>query len=191
MILQAPILEENKLTYEDFLTFPDDGRRYEIIDGELYVSPAPKIIHQDISGNLFELLRVFVRRHRLGRVFAAPVDVVLSMHDIVEPDLIFVSKTRADMVTEDNIQGTPDLLVEIISPSSRAHDRVRKFRRYARFGVAEYWIIDPDEKTIEIFTLVEGKFELLHKCGPRGHVKSGVVKGFECTAREIFEGPKE
>ncbi|MBI4675210.1 MAG: Uma2 family endonuclease [Chloroflexi bacterium] len=185
------LLEENKLTYQDYLTFPDDGKHYEIIDGDLFMSPSPNTAHQDISGNLFELLRGYVRRHRLGRVFDAPYDVVLSEYDVVEPDLVFVSVAKAHIVTELNIQGTPDLLVEILSPSTRAHDRVRKFRRYARFGVPEYWMIDPDAETIEIFTLVEGKFELLHKCGKRGHVKSIVVKGFECAAREIFEGPKD
>ncbi len=188
----APVLlEENKLTYEDYLTFPDDGKRYEIIDGDLFMAPAPDTDHQDISGNLFVLLRRFVRRHQLGRVFYAPYDVVLAEHDIVEPDIIFVATENAHIITEKNIQGAPDLVIEIVSPSSRERDRVRKFRRYARFGVPEYWIIEPDEETVEVFTLVEGKFELLHKCGIRGRVKSIVVKNFECAAREIFEGPKE
>jgi Uma2 family endonuclease len=139
-----------KLTYEDYCLLPDDGRRHEIIDGEHYVNPAPNIPHQRISRKIVFTLTQHVEQHDLGEVFYAPCDVVLSAFDVVEPDILFVSKARRHIIGTANIQGAPDLVVEILSPSSRQYDEVFKLKRYDAAGVAEYWIVDPDAETIVV-----------------------------------------
>ena len=140
-----------KLTYEDFLLLPDDGRRHEIIDGEHYVNPSPLTRHQMVSMRLVLAVANFVYEHGLGHVFHPPYDVVLGEHDIVEPDLIFVSDDRSHIITRANIQGTPDLLVEILSPSKPEYDTRLKYKTYERHGVPEYWIVDPDAGSISVF----------------------------------------
>ncbi|MGH7791389.1 MAG: Uma2 family endonuclease, partial [Thermodesulfobacteriota bacterium] len=120
------IIGNIKLTYEDYLLLPEDGNRYEILDGELNVTPAPTTKHQTISGNLFVILHRYVREQRAGKVFSAPVDVILDYSSIVQPDLIFVSKEREEIITEKNVQGAPDLVIEILSPNTVKIDRLRK-----------------------------------------------------------------
>jgi Uma2 family endonuclease len=140
-----------RLTYEDYCAIPDDGRRHEIIDGEHYVNPSPVTRHQLISMRLVLALGNFVYDRGLGHVFHAPFDVVLAEHDIVEPDIIFVSMARAHIITKKNIQGAPDLLIEILSGSHPEYDTRLKYQTYERRGVAEYWIVDPDRNTITIY----------------------------------------
>jgi Uma2 family endonuclease len=140
-----------KLSYEDFLLFPeDDGHRHELIDGEHFMTPAPNLRHQQISGNLHIALGTHLREHRVGRVFAAPTDVVLSNHDVVEPDLVYVSNARAEILTKANVRGAPDLVVEILSDSTRKRDETLKLRGYEKFGVDEYWIVDPELETVKV-----------------------------------------
>src|SRR5262245_22711992 len=125
-----------KLTYDDFLLFPDDGQRHELIDGEHYVTPSPIRKHQAIVRNLTGMVWAYLQHHPGGSVFGAPFDVVFSHFDVVEPDLLFVSAARRDQVlTEKNVQGAPDLVVEIGSPSTRRRDETIKRRLYERFGV--------------------------------------------------------
>ncbi len=138
-------------TYEDYLHFPDDGKRYEIVEGEVFVTPAPNMRHQDIVGWLFVRLYQHVDRHGGGRVYVAPVDVVLSPTNVVEPDILFVADADKDRITRANLQGPPTLAVEVLSDAR--HDRVRKRRLYAQFGVAEYWIVDPDGERVEVHRL--------------------------------------
>jgi Uma2 family endonuclease len=147
-----------KLKYEDFLLLPDDGRRHEILDGEHYVNPSPVTRHQIVSMRLVLALGTFVYEHGLGELFHAPYDVVLGEHDIVEPDLVFVSNERAHIITRDNIQGAPDLVVEILSPSNRGYDERVKYQTYERFGVLEYWIVDPEEQSVTVYRRAGGKF---------------------------------
>jgi Uma2 family endonuclease len=147
-----------KLTYEDFLVLPNDGRRHEILDGEHYVNPSPNTKHQMSSMRLVLALGDFVYAHSLGQVFHAPYDVVLSEHDILEPDLIFVSAARRAIITDANIQGAPDLVVEILSPGNHSYDERVKYHAYERFGVGEYWIVDPEAKTVTIYRREGGKF---------------------------------
>lgn len=142
-----------KLTYEDYLRFPDDGLRHELIDGEHFVSPAPTPEHQGISWNLTYFLAEFLRRHPLGRAFAAPFDVIFDDEDAVQPDLVYFSKERSSVLTQKNAQGAPDLAIEILSESTRINDETRKPRLYERSGVREYWIIDPETKTAKVFRL--------------------------------------
>jgi Uma2 family endonuclease len=139
-----------RMTYADYVLIPPDGKRHEIIEGEWYMTPAPEVPHQRISRNLGHLLHEHVDRNRLGEVLYAPVDVLLSDEDVVEPDLIFISSARAAIVTQKNIQGAPDLVVEILSPSTASIDRNEKRRLYERGGLKEYWIVDVVNQTVEI-----------------------------------------
>jgi Uma2 family endonuclease len=140
-----------KLTYADFVRFPDDGQRHELIDGEHYVTPSPATAHQRLVRELLVALHSHCRATGIAEVFAAPFDVVLSDVDVVEPDLILVLRDQASIVTHAHIRGTPALVVEILSPGTRSRDRGIKLRAYERHGVLEYWIIDPDSRRIEIW----------------------------------------
>jgi Uma2 family endonuclease len=146
-----------KLTYEDFVLFPDDGKRHELIDGEHFVTPSPNRRHQSVLANLARILLPIVRERRSGHLYFAPFDVVLTRHDVVEPDLLYVSAERSAVLTDANVQGAPDLVVEVISPSSRRQDEVLKRDLYERGGVAEYWIVDPEAETVKVFRRAEGE----------------------------------
>lgn len=146
-------LQKIVLTYDDYLHLPNDGRRYEILEGEIFVSPSPVTKHRRISRNLLALLHQHVRQHKLGEVLSAPTDVILSRTNVVQPDLLFISKSRAKILMEKNIQGAPDLMVEILSETSEEQDRTAKKQIYARHGVKEYWLIDPDRETLEVHKL--------------------------------------
>jgi Uma2 family endonuclease len=149
-----------RLTYDDFLLFPDDGKRHELIDGEHYVTPSPNIRHQTILGNLYFLMRAWLEQHPVGRVFMAPLDVVFTQFDVVEPDLLFVSKDRAaDILTVKHVTGAPDIVVEIGSPSTRKRDETIKRRLYERSGVSEYWVVDPELDVVRVYRTRDGKFE--------------------------------
>lgn len=137
-----------KLTYEDYVLFPDDGQRHEIIDGEHYVSPAPLMRHQQLSMRLSIRLGSFIEANHLGELYAAPADVLLSKHDILQPDILFLSNERAAILTPKNIQGAPDLVVEILSPSTRHLDERLKLARYGLLGVREYWLVDPAGRVV-------------------------------------------
>lgn len=132
-----------KLTYEDYVLFPEDGQRHEIIDGEHYVSPAPVPRHQIIAVELITTLHSFVKSRRLGKVLTAPTDVLLSRHDILQPDILFISNERVAILKDKNIEGAPDLVIEILSPSTRRLDEQLKLERYELLGVREYWIVYP------------------------------------------------
>lgn len=136
-----------KLTYEDFERFPEDGLRHELLDGVHVVTPAPFSLHQRVSYNLSRAIGGHVDAHSLGRVYYAPLDVVLSEHDIVEPDLLFISTDRLSIVREKNVQGAPDLVIEILSKGTRRRDLGEKRELYERSGVREYWAIDPERGT--------------------------------------------
>ncbi|NOZ55325.1 MAG: Uma2 family endonuclease [Calditrichaeota bacterium] len=139
-----------RLTLEDYRQLPDDGKRYEILEGELAVTPAPGTKHQRIVGNLFRLLTQFLSKGPAGEVFVAPLDVVLAPHTVVQPDLLFVSEARANIIREDGIYGAPDLVVEVLSPSTAERDRGVKRRLYLHYGVREVWLMDPEARTFEV-----------------------------------------
>lgn len=184
-----PITQPRKLTYEDFLGFPEDGRRHELIDGEHVVTPSPRTKHQRISMALGTRLHQHVREHGLGQVLAAPMDVVLSDVDVVEPDLIFVSNDRAGIVGEVNLGGAPDLLVEILSESTRRRDEITKRHLYERFGVREYWVVDPVLDSIKVHRPGDdGTFrraaELTLEAGDT--LTSPLLPGLELPLAEIF-----
>lgn len=142
---------EHLLTYEDFLTLPDDGVRREIVEGEVLVTPAPTVRHQDVVLRLGYTLEQHVRARGGGRAFISPLDVRLTEHDIVEPDVIFVADDRIGIIKERFLLGSPSLLIEVVSDPRT--DRVRKRALYARSSVPEYWIVDPDADRVEVYRL--------------------------------------
>jgi len=172
-------------TYNDLLQTPDDGNRYEIIDGVLLVAPAPNLDHQDISLALTRIVDAYVRRHRLGRMYYAPVDVRLSPHDIVEPDLLFIRRDRLDIIdSRKYVMGPPDLPVEIISPTSRKIDQERKFALYARSGVPEYWLLDGVNRSLRMFRLDGDRYLAVEPT--EGRLESTVIPGLVLDPAALF-----
>jgi Uma2 family endonuclease len=145
------------LTYEDYVLLPNDRNRYEILEGELTVTPAPGTKHQSASAKLFKLLSRHIDDRDLGKLFYAPIDLILDPTTILQPDLIFVFSAHQHIITERAIEGIPDLVIEILSPTTSRTDRVTKAQIYARHKVPAYWIVDPDQESIEIY-LLEGDF---------------------------------
>jgi Uma2 family endonuclease len=148
------------LNYRDYAALPDDGRRYEIHEGELSVTPAPGSKHQIVSTRLVAALHVHVEARNLGIVVAAPFDVILSERTIVQPDIVYVATDRVGRISERGIEGAPTLVVEILSPSTREIDRDAKLRLYASYGVPWYWIVDPDSRVVEVYRLEAGSYTL-------------------------------
>jgi Uma2 family endonuclease len=141
-----------KLTYDDFVLFPDDGLRHELIDGEHYVTPSPNKTHQQVSMNLILLIGTWLEAAPTGRLFHAPFDVVFTQFDVVEPDLLYMSNARAaEILTAANVQGVPELVVEIGSPGTRRRDETVKRRLYERSGVTEYWVVDPELDAVRVY----------------------------------------
>ena len=179
-----------KLTYEDFLLFPDDGKRHELIDGEHYVTPSPNMKHQAVTGNLFFMIRWWLETHRVGRTFFAPFDVVFTNFDVVEPDLLYLSHERAAKVlTEKHVTGAPDLVVEIASPGTKKRDETIKVRLYERTDVSEYWVVDPLVETVRVYRNQNGHFgraiELKSRAGDV--LVTPHLDGLVLPLRKIFE----
>lgn len=144
-------------TYQEFARLPISGTtRYEVIDDELVVTPSPSARHQEAVTNLVTELNRFARTHGFGKVYTAPLDVLFTEGDYVEPDILFVRSDHLDLVTERGVEGPPDLVVEVLSSSTAARDRGVKLERYRLYGVPEYWVVDPDEQMIEVWKLAEG-----------------------------------
>ncbi len=176
---------KTRLTYADYLKTPDD-ERYELLNGELVMSPSPKELHQSISGVLYFMIVTFVRERSLGKVYFAPFDVVLSDTNVVQPDLLFVSNARASIITADNVQGAPDLVVEILSPATAERDRTIKLDLYAQHGVKEYWIVDPDARTIMVLVRGENGFEVAGIYGEGQTLRSPTLTGLSVALETIF-----
>ncbi len=149
-----------RFTYEDLQHFPEDNKRRELIDGEVYVTPAPNIRHQRVVGNLYRLVGNFLEENPLGEVFVSPADVIFSEEDddVTEPDIIYLSKEKADKVSQRSIEGAPDWLIEVTSPSTRKRDFTLKLKLYQKYGVRLYWIIDLDAEMIHVWD--EGEHEV-------------------------------
>lgn len=180
-----------KLTVEDFMQFPDDGRTwYEIIDGELYSHLGETVRHQSVRGNLALIIGRYLRTNRIGEFFPVPLDVVLSRHDVVEPDLFFVRKERRSIITERNVQGVPDLVAEITSDLSRSRDEVEKRRLYEWAGVGEYWLIDPEIETIKVDRRIDTAFARVAVLTAENDdvLTSPVLPGLAIKLRDVFAG---
>ncbi len=176
---------QGKWTYEDFRRLPDDGLRYEIIEGVLYMSPAPRTKHQRCVLKLAYRFEQYNEKHKAGEVFISPIDVYFSTSTTVEPDIIFILQPRVSIVQEEKIVGAPDLAVEVLSPSTAHVDRGKKFQIYAQAGVREYWIVDTEARTVELYVLRAGVYVLLGKHGAGGTARSEVLPGFEAKVDEI------
>jgi Uma2 family endonuclease len=177
-----------KLSVDELELLPNDGKRYQILDGELDVTPSPVPRHQRISRRLERLLEDALAEGGRGEVFDAPIDVVLDRHNVVVPDLVFVSRERAGIVGEKFIEGSPDLLVEILSPSTRRTDIRVKSELYARFGVSWYLIVDPDIDRIEVYRLAGRSYELLRTGQSPGVLELPELGGIRIALDKLF-GP--
>lgn len=174
------------LTADDLAILPDDGNRYEIIGGTLYVSPSPTYRHQRVSFKLSSVFDAYLTVTCNGQAVAAPMDVRLSVSDVVQPDLLVVLKDRANIIKEFGIDGAPDLVIEILSPSSISNDFLRKSRLYERFGVKEYWIVDPDNETVSVQILDGDRYGLSVDYGHDDTLVSSMLDGFELQLATIF-----
>ena len=174
-----------KFSVKEYMTTPED-KRYQLLDGEMILAPSPTARHQTIAMNLVLALQGFVREHSAGRVWFAPLDVVLSNYDVAQPDILFVSNERAGIVTEANIQGGPDLVVEILSPATAEYDRGYKQLLYSRHGVREYWIVDPDAETVEV--LAEGDGGMVRRAAYRREqtLTSPLLDGLSIDLEQVF-----
>jgi Uma2 family endonuclease len=178
----------SKLTYEEFQTLPRDGsKRFELIEGEVFMTPSPSTRHQTAASNLHLALGNFVRERNLGRVYFAPYDVVFSQWTALEPDLLFIRKERLSIITDANVQGAPDLVIEILSPGNKAYDRETKYRVYESAGVPEVWYVDPEEKSVEILNLtLDRRYALTAKLSGNGAIVSKVLPELSLTLDEVF-----
>jgi Uma2 family endonuclease len=178
-----------KLTYEDFLLFPDDGQRHELIDGEHYVTPSPILRHQELSRRLTEAFILYQQQHPGGRLYYAPLDCVFTDFDIVEPDLLFVAEDQLHILTEKHIRGAPALVVEILSPGTRKVDQKTKRDLYDRVGVREYWIVDPKDQDITIHRRSsDGSFPMFAKLTSREHavLTTPLLPEFQLAVADYF-----
>lgn len=178
-------MQTQTYTYDDYLKLDDDNR-YELIGGELVLVPAPRTIHQRISGKLFKVLISYIDKNNLGELLYAPTDVLLTEKDKPQPDIMFISKERLSIIKDNYIQGAPDLVIEILSPSTGKWDRVKKSRLYYTHGVKEYWIVDPDAKVIEVFTPGEKNWNLFQSYDAEEILLSPLLPGLEIQLKDIF-----
>jgi len=175
-----------KFTVKDYMSMPND-KRYQLLDGEMILAPSPVTKHQDIAAQIFLALNQFVRQHSLGRVWYAPLDVVLSNHDVAQPDIMFVSNARSAIITEANIQGAPDLVVEILSPGTAVYDRGYKQALYGRHGVREYWLVEPDAETVEMLTQGEQGLETFDTYSRGQSLESLLLEGLSIELEAVFQ----
>lgn len=176
---------QGEWTEADYFALPDTNRFIELSEGELIMPPHPTETHQRVLGALCMAMRAFVREHDLGTIRFAPLPVRLWPGKIREPDILFVSHTHADRIGE-QAYGPPDLVVEVLSFSTRQLDREEKFLEYACAGIDEYWLVDPEAQTIEVFVLEEGVYTLLGEFGPGEGACSQILAGFEVLVDEVF-----
>jgi Uma2 family endonuclease len=181
-----PAVKDKTHDIKDYKLLPE-GAPYQLIEGELIMTPAPNTSHQIISGNLNEKIRAFVKEKNAGLLLYAPIDIYLDAKNVFQPDIVFISQQRRDIIKDDGIHGAPDMVIEILSPSTAYYDLKKKYKIYEKFGVKEYWIVDPEIKSVELFSLTEqGKFVLSAGLYEQGIVKSGILSGIEITLEEVF-----
>ncbi|AGL02271.1 Uma2 family endonuclease [Desulfoscipio gibsoniae] len=173
-------------TYDDYLKIDDDNQ-YELIGGKLILVPAPRTLHQELVGKIYRRVAEFIYDNNLGKVLIAPTDVLLSDTEKPQPDILFISIERLNIITEMNVQGAPDLVVEILSPSTGKNDRVEKSKMYYKHGVKEYWIVDPDHKTIEVFISGEKNWNLFQSYDDEDILTSPLIKGLQIQLKDIFQ----
>ena len=176
-----------KITFEEFRQFPIDGKRYELVRGEVHMTPAPATRHQAIVQNLAMSLGPHVIKNNLGEVYTAPLDVRLGRDTALQPDLIFISNTRAGIILENWIEGAPDLAVEVSSPSTATYDRATKLPVYAESGVSEYWLIDSQAKTVEVLKLQGKKYFVEATLAGDQVLTSDLFPGWQLPLHDLFD----
>lgn len=184
---QPGVNKSIKFTYEDYCLYPTNGKQLQLIEGEFFMSPAPKTYHQKVSGNIEFILRRYVYKHNLGEIYDAPTDVRLSSEDVVQPDILFISKSRLHIITKNYIKDAPDLVVEILSDKTKKIDLKLKRALYAKHGVKEYWIVDPDRETADVLDLGEKGYTEIKKYKAGQTLISSVLKGLKIKVEEIFK----
>jgi Uma2 family endonuclease len=178
---------QGQWTYKDYAALPDNGQRYEIIDGVLFMTPSPTERHQTVAGRFFRYLAAHIEDTGLGRVYIAPLDVELAPYVVVQPDVIVILKDNHEKITPSRIVGAPDLVIEVASPGTANYDRREKQDTYARAGVPEYWLADPSAYTISLFVLeTAGKYRSLGLFEGQVILPSRVVKGFAVPVERFF-----
>ncbi|HYK05520.1 MAG TPA: Uma2 family endonuclease [Thermoanaerobaculia bacterium] len=177
-----------KLTYDDYVKLPDDGKRYEIIDGELFVNPAPVPGHQLIVLTLASTLRAYCKERGGGKVLVSPIDVVFADDRIVQPDVVVILAARASIVGKKNVQGRPHLVVEVLSDGTRRYDEIQKRRLYESAGVEEYWVVDPEIERVKIYRLSGGKYVLAAEIDTDngGNITSPLLPEFALPIADVF-----
>jgi len=183
---EVDLPEKDQYTYEDYRQLPE-GAPYELIRGHLVMSPSPSARHQFAQSNLFFELSRFVRANDAGRVLSAPFDVRLSEADVLQPDLLFVAQARLDRIGEQELDGPPDLVAEILSASTAHQDLTRKKRLYERHGVREYWVVDPDQRVVEVFEHTEEGFVQHARVVEEGPVGSALLDEFSVALSALFQ----
>ncbi|SHE39104.1 Uma2 family endonuclease [Desulforamulus putei] len=184
----AVVLSDRIYTVEDYMKL-DDGQRYELIGGNLIMVPSPSTNHQRITGKIYRLLSDFAEKKQLGEVFDAPMDVVLD-NQVIQPDIFYISKDRSSIIGELNIQGAPDLVVEVLSPSTAAYDRKKKSRLYFKHGVKEYWLVDPDVKFVDVYVAGEKEWLWIGAFDQEDVLTTALLPGLEISLAEVFKGLK-
>ncbi len=179
--------ETRRMTYEEYLEGPEIKGRYDVVNGVLIMAPSPTRKHQEILGQLYFLMRQFLEEHRLGNAFIAPLDVVVEREPLKtrQPDLLFVNNERAEIL-HDIVEGAPDLVVEVLSPSNSRADIQDKLDDYAGLGVRECWLVSPEGRTVEVLTAAEGGWERASLSGVGDHVTSDVLEEFVVAVSDIF-----
>lgn len=177
--------QAERLTVDDYRATPE-GARYQLVEGELIMAPAPSLYHQTITGNLHLLLAGFLQKQRLGRVFMAPCDVYLSDHDVVQPDLLFVAQARLSILQEDGVHGAPDLVIEVLSPATAQLDKKTKRRIYARAGVKELWLVDPLLLQIQLYDFARDAAKPVRVVEEDEMFESALLPGLAVSAVGIF-----
>lgn len=174
-----------KFTYHEYQFLPED-KRYEIMEGELYVVPAPNEAHQRISRNLEYALMQYLETHPVGELYHAPFDIILSNENVVQPDIIIILNQRKGIINTKNVKGAPDIVIEILSPSTPERDKDIKFRLYAKYGVREYWIVDPSAQSIEIFKASPDGFDLVRAFTPGVSLTSTILPELAIDLTKVF-----
>ncbi|MBM3853284.1 MAG: Uma2 family endonuclease, partial [Verrucomicrobia bacterium] len=175
-----------RLTAEDYRTMPDDGRRYQLVDGEIHMAPAPNSYHQEIIWNLSQILGSHLRQHPAGRIYLAPYDVYLSENDVVQPDLLFLAASRLSLRQEDGLHGAPDLVIEVLSPATSQLDKKAKRALYARTGVKEMWLVDPILQQIHLYDFARDPARAVRLIEDDESFESPLLPGLRVNAAEVF-----
>ena len=174
------------MTYDQLCLLPEDRNRYELFGGELVMTPSPAARHQEIVGKLHVLLAVYVQNNSLGKVYVAPLDAIFDPYTVLQPDILYVSRERVPEIVKERIEGAPDLVVEVLSPSTFYNDLRRKMAVYSQFGVQEYWIVDPEMQTFELYSRQGSELRSAMKFSSSETFESPLLPGFRFAVNSIF-----